>query len=103
MLAHARKNFGARTSKFTSENAKKQRFARFFDRNSRVLECARAKIFSRAHQHDVEEKFGEKIFVATTKCNNPSYFHLPANLLFFVAATKIVAKKIFNNIEKILV
>ena len=70
MLVRAHSNI----LRFTSENAEKQRFKRFFDRNSELLECARAKNFSRAHQHDVEKKFGEKILLLRQNATTPHNF-----------------------------
>ena len=99
MLARAHSN----TSKFTPENAKKRRFTRFFDRNSEVLECARAKIFSRARQHDVEKNFGEKILLLRQNATTPHIFTYQQICCFLLLQQKNVAKKIFNNIEKILV
>ena len=93
ILARAHSN----TSKFTSENAKKRRFTRFFDRNSEVLECTRAKNFSRARQHDVEKKL-----LLRQNATTPHNFTYQ-KICFFLLQQKNVAKKFFNNIEKILV
>ena len=106
MLARARK-FLARahsnTLKFTLENAEKQRFMRFLDQNFEVLECARAKKFSRASQIDVEKNFGEKILLLRQNATTPHNFTYQKICCFLLLQQKNVSKKFLNNLAKILV
>ena len=99
MLTRAHSN----TSEFRSKKRVKRRFLAFSGVNFEVLECARAKIFSRVHPHDVEKKFGEKILLLRQNATNPHNFTCQKICCFLLLQQKNVAKKFSNNIEKILV
>ena len=82
------------------ENHGKIHFFCIFSLNfGRVGVRARGKNFARAPIW-CWSKILSIFFVATTKCNNSSKFHLPENLLFFVVATKKCCQKIFQQHRK---
>ena len=92
-----RKKFLARahsnTSKFWPKMLKNSVLCVFFGQNFEVLECARAKNFSRVHPHDVEEHFGKKILLLRQNATTPHNFTCQKICCFLLPQQKMLPEK----------